>query len=353
MTKMYFKNDVPPNGLAQKKVVIFGYGSQGRGQSLNLRDSGVNVDVALRPGGASWRQACEDGWTPVDVAFAAQDADVLCFLVPDMVQPELLEQWVLPQVKPGATLMFAHGFNICYGFISIPKNLNVAMVAPKGPGSLVRREFESGSGVPCLIAVEHDATGDAFDTALAYADAIGGARAGVIETSFSEETETDLFGEQAVLCGGVTELVVAGWETLVDAGYSPEIAYFECMHELKLIVDLIHEGGLTQMLKFVSDTAKYGDLTRGKRIIDQNTRENMRSVLREIQDGSFAREWRAEYKSGEGIYRKLLQQDLDHPIEKVGKELRSRFSWLNQTSPKSNSNPGTESDSSSHQKANS
>lgn len=358
MNKMYFENDVPANevrskGLDQKNVVVFGYGSQGRGQALNLRDSGVQVQVALRPGGPSWVQACEDGWSPVDVATAAQDADVLCLLVPDMVQPQLLEQSVFPFVKPGATLMFAHGFNVRYQFVSIPENLNVAMVAPKGPGSLVRREYRSGSGVPCLIAIEQDATGDAFDTALAYAAAIGGTRAGVIETTFTEETETDLFGEQAVLCGGVTELVVAGWETLVEAGYSPEIAYFECMHELKLIVDLLHEGGLSKMLRFVSDTAKYGDLTRGKRIVDTQTRERMKEVLSEIQDGSFAREWRAEYESGESVYRELLQQDLDHPIEKVGKALRSHFSWLNSKEIESRPARAAESDSSAPRKAHS
>lgn len=354
MTRMYFQDDAPANGLDAKRVVVFGYGSQGRGQSLNLRDSGVDVCVALRPGGDSWRLAVEDGWSPVDVATAACDADVLCFLVPDMVQPDLFEQHVAPNAKPGATLMFAHGFNIRYQFMSIPENLNVAMVAPKGPGALVRREFESGSGVPCLVAVERDATGDAFETALAYADAIGGTRAGVIETTFTEETETDLFGEQAVLCGGVTELVVAGWETLVDAGYSPEIAYFECMHELKLIVDLLHEGGLSKMHQFVSDTAKYGDLTRGRRIVTEQTRQNMRDVLKEVQDGTFARQWRAEYESGGGAWQAMLQQDLDHPIEKVGKRLRSHFSWLDSdppnTEPPSSSRPTNESNSFNKQK---
>ena len=246
-----------------------------------------------------------------------------------MVQPEVYQTHFAGRLKPGATVLFSHGFNVHYGFIKFPKELNVIMVAPKGPGFLVRREFEHGSGVPCLFAVHHDATGNSFDLALAYADAIGGTRAGAIETTFGEETETDLFGEQAVLCGGVTELVCAGWETLVDAGYSKEIAYFECMHELKLIVDLLYEGGIAKMHQFISDTAKYGDLTRGNRVVTDETRIHMREILTEIQNGVFAKEWRAEYESGEKSYRELLEKDLAHPIESVGKELRKHFSWLN------------------------
>ncbi len=329
MTKLYLESDVPPQGLGRQRVVVVGYGSQGRGQALNLRDSGVDVTVALRPGGATWQQAEQEGWEPVALEDAAKDADMVCFLIPDMAQPEVYQQYFAGKLNPAATILFSHGFNVHYGFIELPSESNVIMVAPKGPGFLVRREFESGSGVPCLAAVHQDADGSAFETALAYADAIGGTRAGVIQTTFAEETETDLFGEQAVLCGGTTELVVAGWETLVNAGYSPEIAYFECMHELKLIVDLLYEGGIAKMHEFISDTAKYGDLTRGRRVITDETREKMQAILREIQDGSFAKEWREEYQQGEGTYRKLLADDLAHPIESTGKKLRQHFSWLN------------------------
>ena len=328
MNRLFRENDVPPHGLGKQRVVVVGYGSQGRGQALNLRDSGANVTVALRPGGKSWQQAEEEGWEPTPLDQAAADAEVVCFLTPDMVQPEVYKDYFEGKLKPGATLLFSHGFNVHFKFIDFAGELNVVMVAPKGPGFLVRREFENGSGVPCLLAVHHDADGTAFDTALAYADAIGGTRAAVIETTFAEETETDLFGEQAVLCGGATELVTAGWETLVNAGYSPEIAYFECMHELKLIVDLLYEGGLAKMHQFVSDTAKYGDLTRGPRVVTEETRERMKQILGEIQDGSFAREWRAEYENGEQEYRRLLAEDMSHPIESTGKELRQHFSWL-------------------------
>lgn len=328
MTKLYRESDAPLNGLGDRRVVVVGYGSQGRGQALNLRDRGVNVRVALRTGGDSWRLAETEGWEPIELETAADGADVVCFLTPDMVQPEVYQQHFAGRLAAGTTVLFSHGFNVHYGFVQFAEDLNVVMVAPKGPGFLVRREFEKGSGVPCLAAVHQDADGTAFETALAYADAIGGTRAGVIETSFREETETDLFGEQAVLCGGATELVVAGWETLVNAGYSQEIAYFECMHELKLIVDLLYEGGLAKMHQFVSDTAKYGDLTRGKRVVTEETRQRMREILTEIQNGTFAKEWRAEYENGEQNYRALLEQDLNHPIEAVGKQLRQHFSWL-------------------------
>lgn len=328
MNRLFRENDVPPHGLGKQKVVVVGYGSQGRGQALNLRDSGANVTVALREGGQSWQQAEEEGWEPTPLQNAAVDADVVCFLTPDMVQPEVYNDYFDGKLKPGATVLFSHGFNVHYKFIDFSDDLNVVMVAPKGPGFLVRREFENGSGVPCLMAVHQDADGTAFETALTYADAIGGTRAAVIETTFAEETETDLFGEQAVLCGGATELVTAGWETLVNAGYSPEIAYFECMHELKLIVDLLYEGGLAKMHQFVSDTAKYGDLTRGPRVVTDETRQRMQQILLEIQDGSFADEWRTEYENGETRYRELLDQDKSHPIEKTGKELRQHFSWL-------------------------
>ena len=329
MTKLYRESDVQAQGLGNLKLVVVGYGSQGRGQALNLRDSGADVSVATRPGGPSWNQAEEEGWEPVDLESAAEDADLVCFLTPDMVQPEVYEKYFSGKLKAGASVLFSHGFNVHYGFTQFPENINVVMVAPKGPGFLVRREFEKGSGVPCLVAVHQDADGTAFGNALAYADAIGGTRAGVIETSFAEETETDLFGEQAVLCGGVTELVIAGWETLVDAGYGKEIAYFECMHELKLIVDLLYEGGLAKMHQYVSDTAKYGDLTRGPRIVTDETRARLKEILSEIQSGTFAKEWREEYENGMSEYKRLLADDLDHDIESTGKELRQHFSWLN------------------------
>lgn len=327
MTKFYRPADVPPEGLGTRRVVVVGYGSQGRGQALNLRDSHVDVAVALRRG-PSWDQAVSEGWQPIELDAAAEQADVVCFLTPDMVQPELYQEYFAGRLKPGATVLFSHGFNVHYDFVQLDAGLDVIMVAPKGPGYLVRRQFEEGSGVPCLVSVHTDHSGHALETALAYSEAIGGMRAGVIETTFAEETETDLFGEQAVLCGGATELVVAGWETLVESGYSPEIAYFECLHELKLIVDLLYEGGITKMHQFVSDTAKYGDLTRGKRVVTEQTRKAMKEVLSEIQNGKFAKEWRDEYESGEKNYRELLQNDLEHPIESTGREIRKHFAWL-------------------------
>ena len=327
MSKLYRQTDVQPHGLMNKRVVVIGYGSQGRGQAMNLRDSGVDVRVATRTDGPSWMQAVEDGWTPLDLD-QAHDADIVCLLTPDMVQPEIYTEYLAGKLSPGTTVLFSHGFNVHYGFTQFPEDINVVMVAPKGPGFLVRREFESGSGVPCLLAVHQDSDGTAFGDALAYADAIGGTRAGVIETSFREETETDLFGEQAVLCGGVTELVVAGWETLVEAGYSKDIAYFECLHELKLIVDLLYEGGLAKMHQYVSDTAKYGDLTRGPQVVTDETRARLKDILTQIQNGEFAKEWRAEYENGMSEYKRLLDEDLTHDIESTGSELRKHFSWL-------------------------
>ena len=321
-------SESPRTELANRRVVVIGYGSQGRGQALNLRESGVHVDVALRPHGDSWQQAESEGWNPIDIRDAARNADVVCLLTPDMAQPKVYELYLKGKMKPGTTVLFSHGFNVHYGFIDGDENTNVILVAPKGPGYLVRREFQKGSGVPCLVGVSQDYDGSALAIAHAYADAIGGTRAGVIETTFAEETETDLFGEQAVLCGGVTELVVAGWETLVDAGYDPQIAYFECMHELKLIVDLLYEGGLDKMHRFVSDTAKYGDLTRGKRIVNAETRKRMQEVLEEVRDGSFAKEWRDEFEQGGAEYRQMLQDDRQHPIEAVGRELRKQFRWI-------------------------
>ena len=328
MAKMYWEADADAKALEGKRVAVLGYGSQGRAHALNLRDSHVDVHVGLRPGGKTWAQAVADGWKPEEPAAAVAAADIVAILVPDMAQPALYKESIAPHLKKGAMLLFGHGFNIHYGQIKPPADADVTMVAPKGPGNLVRRQYEAGAGVPCLLAIYQDATGNAHKLTLAYAHAIGGTRPGVIETTFKEETETDLFGEQAVLCGGVTELMAAGWETLVEAGYQPEAAYFECLHELKLIVDLIYEGGFAQMLRFVSETAKYGDLTRGPRVVDARTREAMKKILAEIQSGEFAREWIAEDASGRAKYNALLQKDLEHPVEKVGRELRERMSWL-------------------------
>jgi len=330
--KIYWEKDAKPGALNGKRIAVLGYGSQGRAQSLNLRDSKCDVVVAELPGSRAWAQAEQEGWKPVVAAEAVRGADIVSMLVPDMLQPSLYRESVAPHIKNGAAILFSHGFNIHYGQIRPSAELDVIMIAPKGPGSLVRRQYEEGRGVPCLLAVQQDASGKAFDRALAYGHAIGGTRAGIIETTFAEETETDLFGEQAVLCGGVTELIAAGWETLVEAGYKPEIAYFECCHELKLIVDLIYEGGFARMHQFVSETAKYGDLSRGPRIIDAHVREAMRKILEEVRSGEFAREWVLENQAGRPHYSRLLQRDLEHPIEKVGRELRARMSWL-QPSP--------------------
>ncbi len=314
--------------LKEQTIAIIGYGSQGRAHALNLRDSGFNVIVGARKDGPSWHKALDDGLRPFEPSEAAAQADLIALLTPDMQQPKVFEDAIAPNFKPGGALLFAHGFNIHFKQIHTDDKWDVILVAPKGPGALVRREFESGHGVPCLVAVHKDVSGQALTRAQAYAHGIGGARGGLITTSFAEETETDLFGEQAVLCGGVTELVAQGFETLVEAGYQPEVAYFECMHELKLIVDLLHEGGMAKMHRFISETAQYGDLTRGPRIIDAGTRERMREILREIQSGQFAREWVAEYKSGYTNYNAMKQADLDHPIEVVGARLRARMPWL-------------------------
>jgi ketol-acid reductoisomerase len=319
--------------LEGKRIAVLGYGSQGRAHALNLRDSGLDVVVGLRKGGPTWLTAEADGLRVMDAAEAVKGADLVAVLTPDMVQPKLYTDVIAPNLKPHAALLFAHGFNVHFKTIAPRADIDVILVAPKGPGALVRKEYEIGRGVPCLYAVHQDASGHARDKALAYAAGIGGARAMLIETDFKEETETDLFGEQAVLCGGVSELVRHGFETLVEAGYKPEIAYYEVMHELKLIVDLFYEGGLTKMLTFVSETAQYGDYTRGPRVVDASTKDKMRKVLKEIQDGTFAKEWTAEYAAGLPNYKAYKQADLDHQIEKVGAALRARMPWLSPAAP--------------------
>ncbi|WP_051282711.1 ketol-acid reductoisomerase [Silanimonas lenta] len=317
-----------PAALEHRTVAVIGYGSQGSAHAKNLRDSGVRVIVGLRPGGPTEAKAKAEGFEVREPAEAVRAADLVAVLVPDMAQPQLYQQQIAPNLKAGACLLFAHGFNVHYGQINPRHDIDVVLVAPKGPGALVRREFEIGRGVPSVYAVHQDQSGEAEAIALAYCAGIGGGRAQPIRTTFKEETETDLFGEQAVLCGGATKLVMAGWETLVEAGYQPEIAYYECLHELKLIVDLLYEGGITQMHRFISETAQYGDLTRGPYVVDEHTRTQMKRVLAEIQDGRFAREWIAEYRAGNPNYRALKQADLEHPIEAVGRKLRAAMPWL-------------------------
>ncbi len=317
-----------PNPLVNARIAVLGYGSQGRAHALNLHDSGLDVVVGLRPNGPTWPQAVADGLRVVEPAEAVRGADLVAVLTPDMVQPTLYSESIEPNLKPGAALLFAHGFNIHFKQIKPRADIDVIMVAPKGPGALVRSEYQRGRGVPCIWAVHQDVSGEAEAKTKAYADGIGGGRAMLIATDFKEETETDLFGEQAVLCGGASELVLKGFETLVEAGYQPEIAYYEVMHELKLIVDLFYEGGLSKMLQFVSETAQYGDFVSGPRIIDAATKVRMKEVLGEIQDGTFARNWIAEYKAGLPNYQRLKQADLEHPIEQVGAKLRARMPWL-------------------------
>ncbi len=327
--KMYLEADVDTSILGDRKVTILGYGSQGRAHALNLKDSGFNVVVGLRKTGASWARAEADGLTVMEPNDAVKGAAIVMFLTPDMVQ-KALYQAVADNIDQGVLLLFAHGFAIHFGQIEPRADFDVALIAPKGPGGLVRRQYEEGHGVPCLVAVHQDATGNALATALAYSAGIGGARAGVIETTFAEETETDLFGEQAVLCGGATELIVAGFETLVEAGYQPEVAYYEVMHELKLIVDLLHEGGLAKMHKYISDTAAWGDLVSGPRVVNETSRAAMKDILAEIRDGTFARNWVAENERGMPEFKAKMQADLDHPIEAVGRNLRGRMDWLSE-----------------------
>ena len=319
---------VTAKALEGKRIAVLGYGSQGRAHALNLRDSGLDVVVGLRKGGSTWAKAEADGLRVVEPVEAVKGADLVAVLTPDMVQPKLYADVIAPNLKAGAALLFAHGFNVHYKTIVPRADIDVILVAPKGPGDLVRREYEIGRGVPCLFAVQQDATGSARDKALAYARGIGGTRAGAIETSFREETETDLFGEQAVLCGGATELVAAGFKTLTEAGYKPEVAYFEFLHELKLIVDLMYEGGFAKMLHFISETAKYGDFVSGPRVINDETRARMKEVLADIRSGSFARQWIDENHAGKSEYQRMWDEDLAQPIERVGAELRKHMAWL-------------------------
>ena len=328
MATIYYDKDADLKALKGKTVAIFGYGIQGRGQALNLRDSGVKVLVAQRPGGPNYDLAKQDGFTPVSAAEAAKQADVIIILTQDTAQADIYREWIAPSLKPGKTLGFSHGFSVFYKLIVPPKDVDVVMVAPKGPGSLVRSQYLEGKGVPALVAVYQDATGRAKATALAWAKGIRAARAGVLETTFKEETETDNFGEQAVLCGGASALIKAGFETLVEAGYQPELAYFEVLHELKLITDMIWAAGIQGMRKRVSDTAKWGDIHCGPKVIDAHVKENMRQLLRDIQSGAFAREWIAEHKAGRPNFTRLMAQDDQHPVEVVGRKLRSMMPWI-------------------------
>ena len=325
--KLFTEQDVTRDALQGKTIAVLGYGSQGKAHAQNLRDSGYKVVIGARMGGPSAVDAAGNGFEVMPFDQAAERAQVICMLMPDMAQPQSFEA-IKEHLEDGDVLLFAHGFNVHFGAIEPPANIDVIMVAPKSPGDLVRRQYEQGRGVPCLRAVYQDASGEAAERALSYAHGLGGTRAGVLDTTFAEETETDLFGEQAVLCGGASQLVIHGFETLVEAGYQPEAAYFECLHELKLIVDLMYEGGLDKMYEFISDTASYGDLVSGPRILDDGVKDRMREVLKDIQDGEFARQWIAEHKSGSGNYKAMLAERREHPIEVTGRKLRERMSWI-------------------------
>lgn len=335
MANLYYDSDANFDVIKDKKIAVLGYGSQGHAQAQNLRDSGLQVVVGLRRDGKSWDVAQNDGMQVKLIPEAVQESQVILMLLPDQVQPDIYEEQVKPYLKEGDALVFSHGFNIHYNQIVPPPNVDVLMVAPKGPGHLVRRMYVQGTGVPGLLAVYQDYTGRAKEIGLAVAKGIGCTRAGVIETTFKEETETDLFGEQAVLCGGVTALIKAGFETLVEAGYQPEIAYFECLNELKLIVDLIYEGGLSWMRYSVSDTAQFGDLTRGPRIIDERVKRTMKEILKEIQSGEFAREWILENKAGRPVFTALTKADEESLLEEVGRKLRAMMPWLKESREKS------------------
>ena len=328
MAKMFYEKDTNLGLLQGKKIAVIGFGSQGHAHALNLHESGVDVIVGLYEGSKSWNKAKEAGLEVTTTSEAAKNADIIIILVPDEKQAKLYREEIEPYLEEGNALVFAHGFNIHFKQIVPPSNVDVFMIAPKGPGHMVRRTYTEGSGVPCLIAVEQDYSGKAKDLALAYANGIGGARAGVLETTFKDETETDLFGEQAVLCGGITALIKAGFETLVEAGYAPENAYFECMHEMKLIVDLMYQGGMAAMRYSISDTAEYGDYVTGSRIITDETKKEMKQVLTEIQDGTFAKKWLLENQVGRPTFNAMRRMEAEHPIEKVGKELREMMSWI-------------------------
>ena len=326
--KVYYEKDANIEKIRNRKVAVIGYGSQGHAHAQNLRDSGVSVAVGLREGGSSWEKAKNAGFRVLPVEEAARWADIVMILAPDTSQPEIYAHHIADSLNPGEAVAFSHGFNIHYGQIVPPPNVDVFMVAPKAPGHTVRNEYVNGSGVPMLIAIHQNATGQAREVALAYAGAIGGGRAGIIETTFKDETETDLFGEQSVLCGGLTALILAGFETLVEAGYPPEMAYFECCHEVKLIVDLIYEGGISNMRYSISDTAKYGDITRGPRVVNETVKQEMKKVLKDIQSGEFAREWILENRAGRPVYNALLKKGESHQIEEVGLKLREMMSTL-------------------------
>ena len=329
--KVYYDKDANLEKIRSKKVAVIGFGSQGHAHTLNMKESGVDVVVGLRKDGGSWKKAEAAGIKVLTVAEAVKGADVVMILVPDELQGDLYREEVAPNLKKGAYLAFAHGFNIHFGQIVPDKSINIFMAAPKGPGHLVRHEYSRGAGVPTLVAIHQDATGDTLEVALAYASAIGGGRAGIIETNFKDETETDLFGEQAVLCGGASALIQAGFETLVEAGYPPEMAYFECLHELKLIVDLIYEGGISNMRYSISNTAQWGDLTRGPRVVTEETKKEMKKILREIQTGEFAKEWMLENKANKPVFTALTRMGQEHEIEKVGAKLREMMPWLKKT----------------------
>jgi ketol-acid reductoisomerase len=328
MAKMYYESDAPIDALKGKKVAVIGYGSQGHAHSQNLRDSGIKVTVAELPGTDNFNLAKQHGFVPGDIKTAMDGAALIIITLPDEVQSKIYAAQIAPNLKAGQTLGFCHGFNIHFKYIVPPKDVNVVMIAPKGPGHLVRSEYEKGGGVPCLVAVQQDATGNARQTALAWGNGIGGAKAGIIETTYKEETETDLFGEQCVLCGGLTSLIKAGFEMLVEAGYQPEIAYFECMHEVKLIVDLMYQGGMSYMRYSISNTAEYGDLSRGSRIITDKTKAEMKKILGEITSGAFAKEWVAEYQGGLKNFNALYKKDYESQLEKVGRSLRKMMKWI-------------------------
>jgi len=328
---VYYDKDANLDLIRAKQIAVIGYGSQGFAQANNLKDSGCNVTVGLRHGSGSWHKAEHAGFRVFPVAQAAAEADIVMMLVPDELAPEIYAREVAESITPGKYLSFSHGFSIHYNFIQPPEDVNVFMVAPKGPGHLVRHEYKRGAGVPCLLAVNQDPTGDTKQLGLAYASAIGGGRAGIIETTFREETETDLFGEQAVLCGGLTSLIKAGFETLTEAGYAPEMAYFECLHEMKLIVDLLYEGGISEMRYSISNTAQYGDMTRGPIVVNHETKLRMEGLLKDIQSGAFAHDWMNEARNGRQRFQQLNDEAREHPIERVGERLRTMMPWLAQS----------------------